>query len=424
LKVVFVNPPKLDRGHWVIAEDCCWGRGNVLNLPAASLASASQLEGSSFFDLSIDRSEKLTKMKPDVVVHPLEPQFHNEIHRKMAVTCRKIRKGKGRVPQIVISVPGGYMKDYAHLKPNPFCVVYSEPEKVFSSLANVQTWDGMIEWREHSKGVAWVDDEGEYHKNPPLKNCLHNIKGTDFNLVPRHYWRYYRKVIYQITRGCPYRCSFCVWGASTVTDRTFRMRPPEQVAEDLNKIRNIKKLPLYLLNAQLTTNMKWMQEFRSLMKDNPYPYKGNINLKELTEEKLKILMESGMTNTSAGAESLTDPLLKKINKCHTFNDIIRSIKILNKSKIEYWLHFLVGWGETIKDINETLDNIDKMKKSGIKITRLHSIGPLIYYKGTDIRKNPPCELVYDPKHGEKRMKNIPRQWNKVKAKLQLFNYLK
>ncbi len=425
MKVVFVNPPKISRGHWVIAEDCCWGKGNVLNLPGASLASASQLKGSSYFDLSLDPPEKLTGIKPDVVVHPLEPQFHREIHEKMAVTCRKIHKGPGRVPQIVISVPAGYMKDYAQLKPNPFCVVYSEPERVFSSLNNVQTWSDLVEWREHAKGVAWVDDEGKYHKNPPLKNCMHDIKGTDFNLVPRHYWRYYPKVIYQVTRGCPYRCSFCVWGASTVTDRTFRMRPAEQVAEDLNQIRRIarKRPAIYMLNAQLTTNIRWAREFCSLMSDNPYPYKGNVNLRELTEENLKILMKSGMTNVSAGAEALTDPLLRKVNKCHTFEDMIRSIKILNKSKIWYWLHFLVGWGETSKDINETLVNIDKMKRAGIKQTNLSIDGPVIYYKGTVIRENPPCELVYDPKYGENRMKNIP-DWSKVIDKLRNAKYLK
>lgn len=425
MKVVFVNPPKLDRGHWVIAEDCCWGKGRVLNLPGASLASASQLEGASYFDLSLDPPEKLTKMKPDVVVHPLEPQFHREVHGKMAVTCRKIHKGTGRVPQIVISVPAGYMEDYARLNPNPFCVVYSEPERVFSSLIDVQTFSDLVEWREHAKGVAWVDDEGEYHKAPPLKNCMHDIKGTDFNLVPRHYWRHYPKVIYQVTRGCPYRCSFCVWGASTVTDRTFRMRPPEQVAEDLNQIRKVARAQpaIYMLNAQLTTNIKWVREFCSLMSDNPYPYKGNVNLRELTEENLKILMKSGMTNASAGAEALTDPLLKKVNKCHTFEDIIRSIKILNKSKIWYWLHFLVGWGETVKDINETLVNIDKMKKAGIRHTNISIDGPLIYYKGTVIQENPPCELEYDPKYGEKRMKNIP-DWSKVIDKLRNAKYLK
>ena len=417
MKVAFVNPPKL-YGHFLQAEDCCWGITPEANLPGGLLSCASQMEDAFFFDLGLESPEKLASLKPDLIVYPTFVRFALEIHTKMAKVCKDI-------PKITIALPPGYMEDFAKLEPNPFCVVYSEPEKVFSALEG-----DLVEWRSGSRGTAWMDDE-VFHKTAPLRGCLHEIKGTDWSLIPPRYWPHYWQAVYQISRGCPWRCHFCVWGGSTVTDRTFRMRPAEQVATDLINLRDtanryrdtnntIAPIKLYTLSAQLTTSIKWIRAFHSLMKDRPYPFKGNVNLRELTPENIRLLNKSGMTTTSAGAEALTDPLLKKLNKGQSFEDIIRGIKILNQAGAGAWyiIHLKNGFGETKKDIAETLANIKVMKERGIKHSRFHIGTPILYYKGTVMAERPPKTLVFDHRFGAFRQKNILiDDWLKVKAKL-------
>jgi radical SAM superfamily enzyme YgiQ (UPF0313 family) len=402
-----------------MSDECCWGITGEPVLPANILAAASQTDNAFYFDLAIDPPEKLAAMKPDLIVYPIVTKFKHRIHRRISKIARN-------VPKIAIGNPPGYMEEFAKMQPNPFCVVYSDPEKVFKDFHLVED---LHEWRANSKSVAWVED-GEYHQNEPSRTCIHEIKGTNWNLVPREYWPHYLEVIYQITRGCPHRCSFCCWGASTVSDRTFRMRPAEQVATDLTKLREIANrdretpIHIYALNAQLTTDMKWIKEFHALTSDDPYPFKGNINFRELTAEKHQLLSESGMTTTSAGAEAITDPLLEKLNKCHDFEDVVRSINILNEAGAQYILHLKSGFGETRRDIRETLDNIIELRRRGIRHSRFHIASPIIYYKGTEIRKAPFKTIVYDPRFGAPRQKDILiDEWLHVKNVLQKLNLL-
>jgi len=378
------------------------------------------MENSFFFDLTIEPPENLETLKPDLIVYslaPFLPTIAGGLHSIMSKIC-------GDVPKIVLGVPPGYMEDYACLEPNPFCVIYSEPEAVFSDF-HVTSKEELIEWRNRSKGTAWVDEVG-FHKTEPLKTCMHNIKGTNWNLVPPSYWFHYDIVIYQITRGCPWRCNFCVWGGSTVTDLTFRMRPAEQVATDLTNLRKttnkyldlLDVIPLQTLSAQLTTDIRWIREYHSLM-EYPYPFNGNINLRELTEENLNLLTQVGMNLFYAGMEALTDPLLKRLNKPHDFEDIVRGLKILNEADVNYSLKMLSGgYGETKGEIMESLDNIEILSKRGIDQAKIAMGGPIIYYKGTVIAENPSEELAYDMRHKALRQVHIHvDEWLRVRAKL-------
>ncbi len=418
MKVAFVNPPKLYNGKFVEAEDCCWGAVGIRVLPSMLLACASQMENAVYIDLSIEDASALAKAKADVVVYPLAWQYHRETFKKMSVIC-------GRTPQIVLSIPSGYMKEYAFLKPSPFAVVYSEPELVLSLLK-----DDLVAWRQKTNGLAWVDKLGLYNQNGLNPNCLDNIKGTNYNLVPPRYWRFYAWACYQVTRGCPYRCTFCVWGGSTVTDQNFKMRPADQVAEDMLKIRNHAidnkvKIFTYLLAAQLTTNLKWIQRFNTLLGHDPIPFQSNVNVFDLTDEKIRLLKESGMTLVSVGIEALTDSLLERINKRHRFEHIIEGLKVLDKHYSHYTCHLRTGIGETLKDIEESKQNVIKLHEVGIKYARFH-FGPVIYYKGTQIHDKPPCLLERSPDYSEAcfRMKDIPKEWSQVAEVLGKFGLLK
>ena len=219
------------------------------------------------------------------------------------------------------------------------------------------------------------------------------------------------------------------------------MRPAEQVVTDIANLRltmnmYVKLLhppPLQLLSAQLTTDIKWIREFHSLAQiavdtcgtGHPlHPFFGNITLNALTEEKTELLSQAGMRSFFAGAEALTDPLLKRLNKPHNFEDIIRSINILNEADIIYSLNLLSGgYGETEREIKESLDNIDLMSKE-IDQSNFAPGSPVIYYKGTAIGEDPPGELIYDARHNGFRQKDIHvSEWFEVSKKLREYDLL-
>lgn len=425
LRVAFVVPPKLSNGRFIEAEDCCWGAMNKRVLPAMLPACASQMEEAVFIDLSIDGAWAIRQARPDVVVYPVIWAYHREIMDRMKALLPK-------TPHIVIPVPFGYANDLAALKPRPFCVVNSEPEAIFAAFRarNVRE---LRAWRRNAEGLTWYE-KGELYRSGWLPNCMGNLKQTDFGLIPRHYWKYYKKaVMYQVTRGCPYRCTFCVWGGSTCTDRTFKMRPARQVAQALHQIREhanrvldtdvAEPVVVRLLSAQLTTRLDWIKAFHRFMVSRPYPFQGNVNLHELTEEKLRLLMEAGMWAASAGFEGLTNEALETMRKPHTFEEGLHGALLLEESGIKYKLNFRIGYGEKAGDVKQALTNLRRLHEAGIRRPRV-KVAPLVYYKGTAIKENPPCETMQDPRFDVdmERMAGIPREWNRIGALIKEFGW--
>jgi len=213
------------------------------------------------------------------------------------------------------------------------------------------------------------------------------------------------------------------------------MRPTKQVARDIRQIRRlanrVKGLPrdnpepitLRLLSAQLTTSLKWIKQFHAQMHKRPYPFQGNVNLVELTQEKLGLLMDAGMYAASAGFEGLTDRALQVMRKAHTFEEGLRGALLLEKSGIKYKLNFRIGYGEDERDVEEALANLQRLYDAGIRRPRV-KVAALVYYKGTEIAENPPCETMQDPRFDVplRRMKGIPRSWNQVGPMIKSFGW--
>lgn len=439
LRIAFVVPPRLKSGAFIEAEDCCWKAANRRILPAMLLACASQVENSVFIDLTIDNPRALEKIKPDAIVYPVIWRYYEDMMLRMAKIMR-------RTPHIILPIPPGYAESLAGTAPPlvgrvpyPFCAVYSEPERVFADF-DAKGMGGLREWRRTAKGLVWRDERaGIGHKSEPLPTCLGNIKGTDYHLVPNRYWKHYGLAIYQVTRGCPYRCTFCVWGGSTVTDRTFATRPAAQVAADLKQLRrlankgrrlpvgNPEPIPLYILSAQLTTNLRWIKEFHKQMKRAPYLFQSNVNLFDITPQKIKLLVEAGMRHTSAGLEALSDDMLTRIGKRHTFDQGIRGALILERSKVKsYTLHIRSGYGEQPEDLEKALVNMRRMYDAGVRRCRMN-FGPLAHFQGTALEENPPCRTEQDGRYEMpiQRCADIPLgSWRKVLTLAKEFGWVK
>jgi len=318
-----------------------------------------------YIDLSIDEPAVLQEYRPDAVIHALTWQWHHAIGEAMRAIC-------GKVKRIILAVPPGYAQHY--VKDTGCQVAYTEPEQ---SLLDI---------------LADKPQSGVY------SNCLADLGPVDYALVPEYYWQHYAAAVYQVTRGCPYHCRFCVWGGSMVTDTTFRMRSAKQVADDLKQLRQLsmevrgKSLPLYLLGAQLTTSDKWIQEFHAEMAQKPYQFQSNVNLGDLTTEKLRLLREAGLVSTSVGLEAVTTSLLQKLGKPYTFERALHGLLTLQESGIKWRAHIRYGFGEIADDVQESVENIHAMRQAGLKHLRV-DFAPILHYEGTRIKAEADYKLV-------------------------------
>jgi len=381
MRIAFIAPPRSNDGRFVEAEDCCFSLATARVLPAQLLACASEAQRMghevAFVDLTIDYP--LTLGRFEVAVYSLGWLSCAEAYRTLSQVCPDI-------PQIVIAIPPGYADDYAQLKPTPFCIVYSEPEKVIASLPLNAA--GLSKWRAEAQGIAWYDGNTLHHKEH-LPTCLHELGSVDYSLVPAHHWQYYTSVVYQAARGCPYHCKFCVWGGSTVTDLAFRMRPAKQVAGDIEQIHKFvgtaeKRPTLYILCAQLTTSLSWLRDFCAAMGGMNWPFIANVNLREVTDEKLDLLRKAGACMISAGLENTSDTLLAMLAKPYTFDKALAGIRIISRSGIPCSLHIRSGFGETAEEVRESIQGLHQIAALGGAIKA--NLGPLIHYKGTILER--------------------------------------
>jgi len=393
MRIVFIAPPRFNDGRFVEAEDCCSGLTTTRVLPAMLLACASEAKRAghdvAFVDLAIDSPSALRGF--EIAIYSLEWLSYAEIYQALSQVCLDI-------PQIVIAAPPGHADDYAQLSPVPFCVVYSEPEKVVASLPLGVA--GLPGWRtEEARGVIWYDGNILHHKEY-LPTCLHELGPVDYSLVPTHYWPHYTTIIYQATRGCPYHCKFCAWGGSTITDTTFRMRPAAQVTRDIEQICKFvgtaKGRPaLYILCAQLTTNQSWLEDFSAAMAMVGYPFVSNVNLREVTDEKLTLLREAGAHMISAGLENSSDALLAMLAKPYTFDEALAGIRIIGRSGIPFSLHVRSGFGETAEEVRASIQGLRQiaaLNSNNIKM----NLGPLIYQPGTVLERDAIHSLTRHP----------------------------
>jgi hypothetical protein len=415
MRIAFVSPPALPDGKLVEAEDCCWGAKSVNVLPGMLIACATEALNAghniAFIDLGIDQVSELRKFGAELVIYPLAWQYHRLVEEMMGAIC-------GSTKRMILSIPAGYARDYATLPSPPFAALYSEPEMIVRGLP--ASASDLPAWRSIAAGIMYLDGY-QVRMSPSLPTCMDLLAPVNWDVVPRKYWKRYTVAVYQVTRGCPYRCKFCVWGGSTVTDRTFKMRPAKQVAGDLRRLnplfvnRGSKRGSLYLLSAQLTTSMLWLREFAEFMGNDPIPYQSNVNLREMTDEKANLLYKSGMRQASAGLEAFTDRMLKRMGKPWTAEEALEGALILERSEIPtVGMHIRTGYGETAEEIDEAIEAATHWHEAGIGRINFN-FGPIAHYDGTLMRDDHDYLLVDAGTPGAPvyRMKDIPSMaWRK------------
>ncbi len=382
MRIAFLNSPRLANGQTVEAEDCCWGRVTRV-LPSMLLSCATAVNEdfynqARYLDPSIPgETLAVQDYMPDVIVYALAWQYHKEVHD---IFVRLFPDSH----HVILAVPPGYVSAYEELEPRPMAVLGGQPETMMHFFP--KDAHNAVDWREFNR----LSKGGLYCKG----NQFHKLGPINYDLVPVRYWPHYTSAVYQISRGCPYRCHFCVWGGSTVTDPTFRMRSASPVAGNLKQLRDLSSryrdapLPLYLLAAQLTTSLGWLREFSDYMTitGDPYPFQSNVNLGEVTLEKVQLLKKAGMGSVSAGLEATSNRTLKMIGKPYTLDRAIDSILILQDNFRTVRLHVRTGFGEDAYDVLDAIEGLKRMKERGVRKPRI-DMAPLVHYRGTAIRDN-------------------------------------
>ncbi|MFX1479023.1 MAG: B12-binding domain-containing radical SAM protein [Promethearchaeota archaeon] len=221
------------------------------------------------------------------------------------------------------------------------------------------------------RGICFIDKSGRFHQTPPWR--LENL--DDLPVPARQLLDNSSYLIdplnkngeswgnIQTKRGCPMNCIYCSY--KNIEGSSVRYRSPEKVADELDfMVNNIGIKNVFIVDSVLNLNYNHLKEIcQQIIKHkinvnwgaNYVPSKEFIDL-------LPLMKESGAHHFATGIESLSEEMLKNLNKHRTPDDAILTSKKCFELGIEQLIHIMVGGpGETLQSVRVSLDRLASVK---------------------------------------------------------------
>jgi radical SAM superfamily enzyme YgiQ (UPF0313 family) len=178
------------------------------------------------------------------------------------------------------------------------------------------------------------------------------------------------QVSVQVSRGCPYKCEFCL--VSKVFGNKMRYRDIDNV---ISEIENLPTKKILFIDDNLTANKKYARELMQRLKPLGISW-GCMSSIEIAKDEnlLNDMAEAGCFNILIGFESLNPESLDETNKDHNraAKDYADSVDRIHKAGIHITASFVVGFD------NDTLVEFDKIfdftMQTGLSYVNLNILG--------------------------------------------------
>ena len=339
-------------------------------------------------DPVLDLENVIKEFQPALIgISALSIDFHLS-----KVVARLIKKILPEIPIILGGVLPTVSPDECIQEDCFDMICVGEGEKALVELSK------CIESKEDYSNInnLWVKNQGQIKKNPTGSfKTLDSLLVPDWDLFdPQHIWgplygQMYRVAPVELSRGCPYRCTYCVNDALrnvySESDKYHRRKSPEKAVSDMLYLKNKYDIEMFYILDET-----FMAVTKSEIKTLAEVYKQKINTpffaqtrpETVTEEKAKIVADMGCKVMSLGIENGNDHIRKAVlNRKVSKEQIISAFKILKKYGIQTSSFNMLGVpGETVDTILETIELNKLCEPDSIGVTYFFP------YKGTALRE--------------------------------------
>ena len=171
------------------------------------------------------------------------------------------------------------------------------------------------------------------------------------------------------SRGCPARCTFCLW-PQTYSGQKMRTRSPQDVYEEVLWIKeNMPEVrEISFDDDTFSADRKHARAVAELLK--PLGISWTINARANCDyETLKIMREAGLRHVVVGYETGNEQILKNIKKGVTKEQAIQFTRDCKKLGISIHGAFIMGLpGETRETILETIEYAKMLDLNSIQVS--------------------------------------------------------
>ncbi|NLX64813.1 MAG: TIGR04013 family B12-binding domain/radical SAM domain-containing protein [Clostridiaceae bacterium] len=197
----------------------------------------------------------------------------------------------------------------------------------------------------------------------------------------------------EITRGCPYGCSFCQTGH--IMGRCIRHRTTDQLFDILKAMRTERNAKVfraiapnalsYGSNNGVDLNLPELEKLLITVRKALGPesriylgtFPSEVRPNNVTDESMKLLKRFVINNNLIiGAQSGSERILESSHRGHTVDDVYNAVKIAKKHGFIANVDFIFGLpGETIEDVEMTIRMMSDLADMGARI-HAHTFMPL------------------------------------------------
>jgi anaerobic magnesium-protoporphyrin IX monomethyl ester cyclase len=157
------------------------------------------------------------------------------------------------------------------------------------------------------------------------------------------------------SRGCPYKCGFCVKGPS---DKKCRFRNPKNVVDEMeSNIDRYKVKEIMFYDDSLTFNRKYITDICNeiIARNLKIRWESPTRIDCIDLDLLKLMHKAGCVRLRYGVESGDERILKIMNKGINLSRAKDVFKWTKKTGIETFAYFIIGYiYETPQTIRNTI----------------------------------------------------------------------
>ena len=173
-----------------------------------------------------------------------------------------------------------------------------------------------------------------------------------------------RRMLPVITsRGCPFQCAFCV--ASRMFGKSYRMRSPESVVDELEWLKNIHGAEAFTFyDDTLTFDKKRLFEICEGIKKRKIniPWDCQTRVDQVSREILAEMRGAGCQQVFFGVESGCQRVLDAVNKKTSIEQNEKAIKLAKQAGLFVTISLMIGYpGETLETLKQTVDLVQRAK---------------------------------------------------------------
>jgi radical SAM superfamily enzyme YgiQ (UPF0313 family) len=161
--------------------------------------------------------------------------------------------------------------------------------------------------------------------------------------VGQHYCRSHRQSCLVISRGCPYKCTFCSLPVWRVSKPWVRLRSPENIAAEVDWLYRLGVREIKIVSDEINVTLPWAKRVCRAIADLGHRdlfFQSNLRADKIDDELADLFKRMNMWLVHLGVESANDRVLHGIQKHITVAQSERCLQFLKKHRIRCLLFMM------------------------------------------------------------------------------------